>query len=101
MLSSGHEHSSICSLSFNVTTVLRKKMHSHSVLLSKSRPSKERVSDAQQSLSSFMQPMLAYCPVATLSQKDSMSAKRIKVQRFLLAASHLFRRGYRTVCLTT
>ena len=25
MLSSGHEHSSICSLSFNVTTVLRKK----------------------------------------------------------------------------
>jgi hypothetical protein len=45
--------------------------------------------------------MLAYCPVATLSQKDSMSAKRIKVQRFLLAASHLFRRGYRTVCLTT
>ena len=37
MLSSGHEHSFICGLSFNVITVLKKnnkKVHSHSVLLS-------------------------------------------------------------------
>ena len=38
MLSSGHEHSFICSLSFNVIAVFEKnnkKVHSHSVLLSK------------------------------------------------------------------
>ena len=53
-----------------------------------------------------MQPMLAYCPVAILHLskgfnkcKVHQSASRCKV--FCFAASHLLRRGYRTVCLTT